>query len=113
MKPSKSNIPHAPSKLSADSRKLWDAVVNEFELDEHHLQLLGRACDQNDRALAARKIIENEGVTTKDRFGQVKSHPCIDVERNASLAFKQVLRELGLDVQIPETRGPRRPGTRS
>jgi phage terminase small subunit len=105
-------LPTCPAGLTPESKRLWTAIVGEYALEQHHLAILGRALEQNDRALAARKIIAKEGVTKDDRFGQTKPHPCIDVERNAAMAFQRLLRELGLDIELPETRGPRRPGTR-
>ncbi len=106
-------LPKPPGKLSAESLQLWNDIVGDFELEAHHLALLGRALEQHDRALSARKLIVAEGVTCKDRFGQLKPHPCIDIERNASLAFLRMTRELGLDIEVNAPRGPRRPGTRS
>ena len=57
-------------------------------------------------AQEARKLIEQEGLTFKDRFGQTKSYPAVEVERQSLLAFVRIRRELGLDVEPPDSRPP-------
>ncbi len=101
----------APEGLKSAGRKLWKAVATEFVLEPHTTPILAAACFQADRAEAARVEINRDGITTKDRFGQLREHPSVATERSASQAMKTLLRELGLDI-VPEVRGNRRPGTR-
>lgn len=107
--------PQPPATLGEAGRVFWARVLELYDLsDFHHQQLLLHCCEQLDRAAAAKLVIAKEGVTTKDRFGQLRVHPAVEVERSAMNSFRQNLRELGLDIEAPPTpRGPRRPGTRS
>lgn len=109
----KIKLPTPPVKLGKFGKAFWVRVTAEFEVDEHHLDLLASACQQLDRAAAAAAVIAAEGVTSKDRFGQVKTHPAVDAERNAHLAFCRLQRELGLDIAPPPSRPNARPGTRN
>jgi hypothetical protein len=60
-----------------------------------------------DRCVAAREILDREGLTYTDRFGQPKARPEVAIERDGRIAFARLLRELGLDVEPPaETRPP-------
>lgn len=110
---SKPQIPEPPVELACAGLAFWRRVQEEFEMEPHHLDLLASACQQLDRAAAAAAVIEAEGVTAKDRFGQVKTHPAVDIERNAHLAFCRLQRELGLDIAPPPSRPNARPGTRN
>jgi P27 family predicted phage terminase small subunit len=112
-KPAKPKIPNPPKSLGADGRAYWRKIMSDFVVEDHHLDLLRACCEQLDRAAAARAVIAEKGVTTEDRFGQVRTHPAVDSERAAHLAFCRLQRELGLDVLPPSSRGPTRPGTRS
>ena len=50
-----------------------------------------------DRGTQARKVIEKNGLTMEDRFGQVQARPEVRVERDAAKLFSRLLRELDLD----------------
>lgn len=108
----KHKIPSPPVKLFRAGKAFWSRVLTEFEVEEHHHDLLGAACQQLDRAAEAAAKVATEGITVTDRFKQLKTHPAVEIERNAHLAFCRLQRELGLDIEPPEVRGPSRPGTR-
>lgn len=93
-----------PKQLKTRGAKYWRTVMSEFELSDSDQALLLAACQQLDRAEAARKEVESAGLTFVDRFGQTKGHPAIDIERQSLLAFVRIRRELGLDVEPPDTR---------
>jgi hypothetical protein len=48
-------------------------------------------------------------MTTVDRFGQMKSHPLLPVERDSRAQYLAALKQLCLDV-APLHAGPGRPG---
>jgi len=99
----------APKHLSADSRRLWLAIVTEFEIeDPAGTRILQTALEALDRAAMARKQIDDEGMTIRDKFGQLKSHPLLPTERDARSAFLQGMKALNLDL-LPSRDGPGRP----
>jgi len=98
--------PRAPSHLSSKSRALWKWVVENFQLEVHHLLLLQRLCEASDRCDDARELLAKEGIVTKDRFGRALPHPAIQIERDARIAVVRIARELDLDSTAPESRPP-------
>lgn len=101
-------LPKTPKGLSSEAGALWRAVVSEFELDPHHLRLLEAACVCWDRIREARKLIDKDGVVTKDRFGQLRQHPATQVELSNKRMLAKLLRELQLDIE-PADQGYSRP----
>ena len=96
-----------PAHLKPKTRKWWTSVVQDFELQPHHLRLLTLAAESWDRCSAAREAIEAHGLTYVDRFGQPRSRPEVNIERDSRIAFVRCLRELDLDVELPpETKRP-------
>jgi P27 family predicted phage terminase small subunit len=112
-KPKPPKVPLPPRSLGDEGKAYWKKIQSEFDVPEHQFDLLAAACQQLDRAAEAREKIACEGVTALDRFGQAKTHPAVDIERNAHLAFCRLQRELGLDIAPPSSRPPARPGTRN
>ena len=101
--------PRAPSHLSDRSRKFWRKVSSGWVLDAPAYELLRRCCEAMDRADEARQILNDEGLTFKTRYGEVRPHPAVAIERDARLAVARLLRELALD-EAPEPPRPPRKG---
>ena len=93
----------APKHLKADTRRWFDQVLADFELDAHHVRLLTLAAESWDRCQQARVILDKQGLTYDDRFGAPRGRPEIAVERDSRLAFARLIRELALDVDSPES----------
>ena len=72
--------------------------------DPDHLDYYGTF----DRMREAQQQVAADGVSFRDRFGQVKAHPLLTVERDARAAFLAGLRSLNLDLE-PLHDGPGRP----
>jgi phage terminase small subunit len=102
----------APAHLRLATRKWWQSVCTDWELEPHHRRLLTLAGEAWDRCVAAREAIEAEGLTYADRFGVPRARPEIAIERDSRLAFCRCLREIGLDSTDIETRPPRQNGQR-
>ncbi|MDB5344302.1 MAG: hypothetical protein JWP89_2679 [Schlesneria sp.] len=100
----------APQHLEPETRRWFEAVATEFVLEEHHLRLLALAGEAWDRCQAARLAIQTHGLTFNDRFGTPKARPEIAIERDSRIGFSRCVRELGLDLQEPESRPPRTGG---
>ena len=90
-----------PSHLSAATRTWWCAIIEDFELERHHMRLLLACSESWDRAETARRAVKSAGMFYEDRFGAPKAHPGVDVERKSRDQFRLLLRELGLDVEPP------------
>lgn len=99
--------PNPPKHLRPNTRKWWKSVVEEWELDEHHVRLLTLAAEAWDRCQEAREILAREGLTYTDRFGQPVSRPEVAIEKDSRIAFARLLRELDLDSEpMQESRPP-------
>ena len=102
----KQKVIKAPKHLKPDTGKWFKSVIKDYELEPHHIRLLTLAGEAWDRCQEAREIVDKEGLTAKDRFGQLRQHPAISIERDCRIAFARLLRELNLDVESPETPRP-------
>ena len=102
--------PKPPAHLEPTTKKWWRSVVDDFDLEPHHLRLLQLAAEAWDSAQSARAVIQTEGMTYTDRFGCPKPRPEVAIERDSRIGFARLLRELALDgVDGPEA--PRVPRT--
>ena len=102
----------APNHLRPATSRWWSTVLREFDLEDHHVRLLTLAATAWDRAEAARETILAEGAVFLDRFDQPKARPEVSIERDATITFARLLRELDLDVDPPSAPG-RPPALRS
>ena len=91
----------APKYLRPATRRWFEAVVEGWELEAHHVRLLTLACEAWDRCQQARQTIAEKGLTTTTRDGGEKLHPAVRVEADSRIAFARLLRELDLDVSPP------------
>jgi phage terminase small subunit len=97
-----------PKTLSIPAQQWIKEVMDSFELEPHHREILIMAGQQWDRAAKARKVLEKEGLTQKNRFGEVKQRPEVSIERGATITFSRLIRELRLDVEPPNDSRPDR-----
>ncbi|MGX1786132.1 P27 family phage terminase small subunit [Bosea sp. NPDC055332] len=88
---------NVPKHLRKDTQAWIKSLISEFELEEHHFKLLVSAAESWDRICAAREVIDAQGMTYTDRFGQPKARPEIAIERDNKVVFARLLRELALD----------------
>lgn len=93
--------PKAPRHLQAATRRWWRSVVEDYQLEEHHVRLLTLAGEAWDRCQEARRALARHGMTYTDRFGAPKARPEVAIERDARTGFARLLRELDLDVDPP------------
>ena len=93
-----------PKHLTPETASWWRTVMEEFELEEHHIRLLTLACEAFDAAQEARKVLQAEGKVFVDRFGQPKPRPEVAIQRDSAISFARLLRELDLDINVPAER---------
>jgi phage terminase small subunit len=78
----------APLHPSADSKAFFDYVAAEYQgFDRHHIKLLMLACEAWDRAVEARKGLEQHGLTFVDHHSSRKPSPEIAIEKDSRTAF--------------------------
>lgn len=95
-------MPHAPKHLQLQTRQWWMKVVREQELKESQRRILTLAGEAWDRSAQARRVLEQDGLTYKDRFGQPRPRPEVAIEKDAKLLFARLLREIGVEDGQPE-----------
>ena len=96
-----------PKDLRPETKAWWRLVVADYPLEDHHIHLLTLAARAWDEANAARAIVLREGLTTRDRWGQVKAHPACAIEQKSRNDYARLLRELNLDPEAaPELPSP-------
>src|SRR5215207_4229845 len=105
--------PQPPDHLSEPTRKWWRSVVEDYQLEPHHLRLLQLAGEAWDRCTQARAVLDERGLTYSNRFGDPCARPEVAVERDSRTAFARLIRELDLDVEPPAQERTRPPGLRS
>ncbi len=103
--------PKPPVGLSNKAVTLWRTVVKDFDIiDAPGLMLLESAMRCWDRAHDARAVIEREGMQVADRFGSMKPHGLLSVERDAWAGFRHAIKQLGFDIEAPRPAPGRPPG---
>lgn len=106
---SRASLPAAPRHLSRRSKELWRSVLEDYELEIHHRELLRLALEALDRCEEARKAIAKDGPFVPTRSGRPAAHPALAVERDSRLAAARLLRELDLEGEpLPDPRPRRR-----
>jgi len=101
-----SSLPKAPKHLKPATKRWFEHVVNEYQLDSHHLRLLQLAAESWNRSQEARTLLAKEGITVKNRHDESVPHPAISIERDSAIRFSRLLRELDLDIEVTEAQRP-------
>jgi phage terminase small subunit len=98
-----------PAHLRPDTARWFCAVLDDYELEEHHVRLLILAGEAWDRCGEAREQLAKEGLTVDTRQG-IKAHPAVRIEADSRAAFAALVKQIGLDDVDELKRGPGRPG---
>ena len=91
----------APAGLSEEAKAIYQRIVEAYEVDHDDpagLLLLGSALEAFDDMRKAQAIIDQEGITIKDRWGQQRQHPATLVLRDSRNLMLRCLKQLNLDV---------------
>lgn len=99
--------PAAPDNLGRTGRALWRQLHGHYLIsDPHDVAMFADLCALADRIHDARATLARDGLTTVDRYGTARSHPCVDIERSAIKTFAALCRQLGLsDAVNPDEAG--------
>jgi phage terminase small subunit len=102
MKIAKPNETPPPSHLSKRAAAFWKQLNDKFIFEAHDLERLRTVCDSMDLVDACETAIKKDGRFVPDRYGVPKAHPAIVVARDARQLLLRGLRELCVDVELPE-----------
>jgi hypothetical protein len=80
--------PKPPAHLSKSSAAYFKKFVDEYEVEDSHIEVLIRVCESMDRADQAALDLKKHGsLITKDRFGCERAHPLVQVDRTTQGLF--------------------------
>ena len=88
-----------PKHFKKPTREWFASVMGQYELEEHHIRLLTLACEAWERAQEARVMLTKRGMVYIDRFNAPEARPELAIERDASILFARLVRELDLDFE--------------
>ena len=113
----RSPIPPAPKHLSAEGKRLWRDLVQEYGVtDSAGLAILAAGLEAHDRMREAQATLARDGATVKDRFGQVQVHVAVRIERDSRSAWLAALKSMNFDLEplgnVGRPTGPQLPPRR-
>jgi P27 family predicted phage terminase small subunit len=109
----KNSGPKPPASLSTAAKRWWKDIQTEFFIDDPGgILILTSAAEAFDRMKEAKAVVDKEGMTTTDRFGQAKVHPAVLIERDCRSQMAALLRDLHLDLEPLRDRAGRPSGGR-
>ncbi len=86
----------APPHLSADARQRWRAIVAEYDgWGVAELSVLCSALEAFDRMKQAQRELKTS-LFSKDKYGQMRPHPCVAIERDSRQSYLRALKQLGI-----------------
>jgi phage terminase small subunit len=89
--------PKPPATLSKKSAAYFKRFIDDYEVEDSQIEVLIRVCESMDRADQAAAGLKTHGsLMTKDRFGCDRSHPLVQVERQARAAIIDGIKALGV-----------------
>lgn len=103
--------PKAPTGLQKAGKRVWRAVLEEFDLDARELLVLEQAARQADAVEALEAEVEVSGLVTRGSAGQLRLSQTVTELRQARLAVSRLLSDLALpdtDEELAASRRGRR-----
>ena len=80
-----------PVPLTGERKRLWDDVRSRFVLEPASENILRNACEALERAAQAAEQVTKDGQVFRDRFGAIRAHPAVAIERDfRGLAARQL-----------------------
>lgn len=89
--------PAAPPGLGPRAKKVWADLNDSWGFQSHELELLKLFVEALDRAHRAQNHLDEDGIVVKDRFGQLREHPAVQIRNAAEASAGRLLRQLGFD----------------
>lgn len=79
-------IPRAPTGAKTAGRALWQAVLTDFDLDEHELTLLRQACRAADTCDDLQMLVDRDGPMLESRV-----HPALIELRQQRIVLARLI----------------------
>lgn len=102
-------IKKAPKFLNTKSKEFFREVINQYQLEDHHIKILILACECLDQIEEARIQIEKEGSYYINRFDEPRPHPALKEFKDNKIIFIRLIKQLDLEVE-PKKEVGRPPG---
>jgi hypothetical protein len=99
------SIPRAPEGAGAAGKRLWRAVLADFELAEHELTLLRQAVRVADLCDQLQAVIKAEGPLLRVE-GTPRTHPAVIELRQQRIVLARLVVALGVPLGDQEQEGP-------
>jgi hypothetical protein len=100
--------PSPPVNTAAGGLRLWESIVDGYDLDEHELSLLREAVRLVDRCDALAAIVERDGVMAPGPGLTMRAHPALTEARQQQIALARVFASLRLPSGDESTGRPQR-----
>ncbi|MER7459217.1 hypothetical protein [Micromonospora sp. NPDC126480] len=100
------SAPAAPRGLGTAGRRLWKAVVEEFDLTEQELALLRQAARTADLCDRLQAVVDEEGPMVAAKDDGTRAHPALVELRQQRITLARLL--VALRVPIGEDEEPAR-----
>jgi len=98
--------PRAPQGLRKPGQKLWREIQRQYLIeDSGGVEFLMTACRSQDELATMRALVEKDGCTLLDRFGQIVPHPLLAAIARTETVKRLALHELGLDLEPIKSEG--------
>ena len=91
-----------PAHLSRGAKRWWRAVVEGYELEPHHLEILTAAAEAWDLERGGPPHHRRAGIVITGQARVPMMHPAVQVEDTAAVRMAHLIRELGLDATPPQ-----------
>lgn len=106
-------IPSPPTGMGAAGRRLWRAVLADFELAEHERSLLDQACRVADVCGQLQAKVDADGPLMLSRLGEMRAHPALVELRQQRQLLARLIVALRVPLGEQEDDGKGRRGGRS
>lgn len=88
-----------PKGLSKEAQHWWKSIVENYQVDDPAGRLLlNCAMEAFDDMRKAQAILDRDGMTTEDRWGQQRQHPATLVLRDSRNLMLRSLKACNLDI---------------
>lgn len=96
-------VPKAPAYLRPAGRRYWRQAHSEREfVESHDVKRLEFICRLLDELASDEATVRAEGRFTANRWGQRIAHPALKQIEVNRILYLRCVRELGLDIIMPE-----------